>query len=59
MELCVLQHTHGRKFVFEYPWLAASWKQESVLSILELEVVISVRLSLKHISEPTRPTLIS
>ena len=43
MELCTLQHTHGRKFVFEHPWLAASWQQESVLRVLELEGVIRVR----------------
>ena len=43
MELCTLQHTHGCKFVFEHPWLAASWQQECVLGVLALEGVKRVR----------------
>ena len=44
MELCTLQHTAGRKFVFEHPWFAESWFEECVRSVAEKAGVSCVRL---------------
>ena len=44
MELCTLQHTAGRKFVFEHPWFAESWFEECVRIVAEKAGVSCVRL---------------
>jgi hypothetical protein len=44
MEVCTEQHTAGRKFVFEHPWLAESWFQRCVQEVLSLEGIVRVKL---------------
>ena len=44
MEVCTLQHNHGRKFVFEHPWEAESWFEDCVKEVLKREGTVRVRL---------------
>ena len=44
MELCTIQYSAGRKFVFEHPWYAESWFERCVMQIADKAGVECVRL---------------